>query len=138
MSAFMDAFIPSFGVGTTFGLAELYKVDADDGERHFVYAFDTNLDGTSGDPQIPQVEGIWIFKTVGGGLAKIYAMEGVYTTDVRNVGNVPAGPRQDLVDYITSVENVVYGRDNTYPLAFMSFTSKTNDRLRRRQGFTNV
>jgi len=127
-----DAFADSFSGVTVPGFAEIYAVDPDTGIRTFIFAVSVTGIGTSGDEQVPLVEGIWFFKTTAGKPLKVYAMEGTYGADVRNIGSVPADGRQAMVDYITSNDNIFYGRTDAWPLVFLSFTSKENDVLRRR------
>jgi len=139
LTAFIAAFAPSFNTATKFGLADIYAVDPVTGIRTFIYTADMALAGLdSVNPNINSGEGVWVFKSSVGRPIKIYAMEGTYEPNARNVGVVPAGPRQDLIDYVLSADNIVYGRENAYPLAFQTFTSKINDVLRRRQGFSDV
>ena len=129
------ALAPSFATTTDFAFADIYDVDATTGVRTFIYSFFLGAAGESTDPNVALVEGIFVFKTSVGKPLKVYVMEGVYNPDERSIGEVPADGRQDLVDYITSGDNIFYGRTDAWPLVFMSFTSKVNDALRRREGF---
>lgn len=122
----------------SFGSAEVYAVDPDTGVRTFIYAENANELGSNVGTTVPFVESVFVFKTVGGHPAKIYLMEAVYDADARNVGTVPADARQDILDYVLSADNWVCGHDATFPLVFKSFTSKVNDVLRKRGGFTDV
>ena len=128
----------SFAPDTTFGLAVFYSVDEISGIRSYVKAFDIDLPGTSTDPQVPLVRGAFQFVAGNGFPVKIVLMEGVYEANARNVGSPPAGPRADFVDYAKSGLSIIYGRRNEYIDAFVSFTSKTDDRLRRLGGFRDV
>lgn len=134
---YFAAIADNFAATTSFGLAEVYAVDADTGVRTFIFATDINSVGGSADPQVPLVEGVYVFKCTSGKPLKIYVMEGVFAANARNIGVPPVGPRADFVDYILSADNFVMGRSNAYPLAFVSFTSKVNDRLRVQSGFNN-
>jgi hypothetical protein len=125
------AFSPSFSGATIPGFAECYTVDPDTGIRTFIFIVNLTGTGTSEDLRVPLVQGVWTFKCSSGKPLRIYAMEGTYNADVRNVGSVPADGRQDMVNYILSADNVVYGRTNAWPIALLSFTSKENDVLRR-------
>jgi len=133
-----NALVTQFPATVKFGLADIYKVDATTGERTFIYTHNVDLIGTSTDPVVPNTQAVWWFKTTNGGKLKVTTMESVYFADTRNVGSVPADARQDIIDFITGPDNIHYGRKNAYPLAFMSFVSKINDVLRKRQGFTDV
>lgn len=128
---FIGAYNESFDDVTKFGFAEAYSVDPVTGIRTFIWAEYLDGSGTALTARVPLVQAVWVFKTTAGKMLKIYAMEGVYTADVRNIGILPADGRKVLSDYILSTENVVYGREDAWPLAFVSFTSKENDVLRR-------
>lgn len=123
---------------TTIGFADIYAVNAETGERTFIYTVNIAGTGNSATAAVGQVEAVWVYKTTVGNPLKVYVMEGVYSPDVRNVGVVPADGRQDMNDYILGDTNIFYGRENAWPLAFMTFTTKVNDVLRRRQGFTDI
>lgn len=125
-------FKPSFDAATVPGFAEIYAVDPDTGIRTYIYAVIVTGEGSGITANTPLVEGVWVFKTTAGRPLKVYAMEGTYAADVRNIGDVPDDGRQDMVDYILSDDNIFYGRTDAWPLVFMSFTSKENDVLRRR------
>lgn len=139
LSALVAALMPSFNEATKFGLADIYAVEPTTGIRTFIYTADVaEIGSDTVNPNINSSEGVFVFKSTVGKPIKIYVMEGTYEPNARNVGVVPAGSRQTLIDYILSGENIVYGQTNAYPLAFQTFTSKINDVLRRRQGFTDV
>jgi hypothetical protein len=135
---FVSELLPSFSPDTSFGLAVFYSVDEISGVRQYIKAFDLNTDGSSMDPQVPLVRGAFQFVAANGFPVKIIVMEGVYEANARNVGAPPAGPRADFVDYATSGLSIIYGRRNEYIDAFVSFTSKTDDRLRKLGGFRDV
>lgn len=128
----------SFDANTDFGFADIYAVDPTTGVRTFIYTTNIAEVGDAVTPNVALVEGVFVFKTTAGKPLKIYTMEGVYSADARTIGVVPADGRQTMVNYILSGLNIVYGRENAWPLAFMSFTSKVNDVLRRRDGFGGV
>lgn len=131
MTTWLTAFQDCFNADTVFGFAEAYAVDPDTGARSFLWSDNVNMVGSSADPQVPLVEGVFVFKTTAGKPLKIYTMEGVFARDVRNIGTVPADGRQAVVTYITSGDNIFYGRTDAWPLSFMTFTSKENDVMRR-------
>jgi len=135
----VGALAPSFNTATKFGLADIYAVDPVTGIRTFIYTTDVGSAGTDAvNANVNSSEGVFVFKSTVGRPVKLYIMEGTYEPNARNVGIVPAGPRQDLIDYVLSGDNIIYGRQDAYPLAFQTFTSKINDVLRRRQGFLDV
>lgn len=136
MEAAINAYIvgawqPQFATTVDVGFAECYSVDPVTGIRTFVWTMNLSTSGTSASATVPLVEGVFVFKTTAGKPLKVYVMEAVYAADVRNIGVVPADGRDDMVDYILSDQNIFYGRTDAWPLAFMSFTSKENDVLRK-------
>lgn len=133
VNAWITAQQDCFSTVTNFGFADCYAVDATTGIQTFIFTMNIGLLGTSASPQIAKSEGVYVFKTNNGKPLKIYQMEATWTTDIRNLGVVPADGRQDVIDYILSTSNILYGLKNAFPLAFISFTSKENDVLRRAQ-----
>jgi len=127
-----------FDSTTNFGAGDIYSVDPVTGVRTFIYTATFPEVGTNVAANVPFSEGVWVFKSSVGKPIKVYTMESVYAAGSRNVGTVPADGRQIMVDYILSGENIFYGRQDAYPLAFQTFTSKINDVLRRNGGFADV
>lgn len=127
-----------FASGTNFGIADIYAVDSVTGIRQFIYTMTIDEIGTNVAAQVPFSEGVFVFKSSVGKPIKVYVMEAVYGPGSRNVGSVPGDARQIMVTYITGPTNIFYGRTNAYPLAFATFTSKTNDVLRRNGGFSDT
>lgn len=127
-----------FASTTNFGIADIYAVNATTGVRQFIYTMTLDEIGTNVAVNVPFSEGVFVFKSSVGKPIKVYVMEAVYGPGSRNVGSVPADARQIMVDYITGPTNIFYGRTNAYPLAFATFTSKTNDVLRRNGGFSDT
>lgn len=132
------AFKLLFPSNTRFGAADIYKVNPTTGIRTFVYTHTVAMVGTNVNTRVANQEAVWTFKTTAGKPLKVYAMESVFDVNERNVGSVPADSRQAVLDYILSADNIFFGRTDAWPLAFMTFTSKTNDVLRRNGGFTDV
>lgn len=139
LGALVGAISGAFNTDTKFGLADIYQVNPSTGIRTFIFTHNVNAVGTDdANENVSASEGVFVFKSSVGRPIKVYIMEGTYAPDARNVGVVPAGSRQDIIDYVLSGDNIIYGRENAYPLAFQTFTSKINDTIRRRQGFSDV
>lgn len=133
-----QALVPQLATGTRVGAADIYKVDPVTGVRTFVYTTNVNDEGENTEPVSAFTESVWMFKSTVGKPIKVYVMEAVWLPDSRNVGSVPADERQDMLDYILSDACMFYGRTDAWPLSFSTFTSKTNDVLRRNGGFSDV
>lgn len=128
----------NLAVGVRIGSADIYSVNPVTGVRTFIWTRQLAEEGDNVNATVPFTESVWVFKSAIGKPIKVYLMESVYDADQRNVGSVPADARQDVIDYVLSPTNIFYGRTNAYPIAFMTFTSKINDVLRRNGGFTDV
>lgn len=132
------AFAKQFPVSVSIGAADIYSVNPTTGVRQFIYTAQAGVACDNAAAVVPFSQAVWVFKSTVGKPIKVYLMESVYAPGSRNVGVVPDDGRQDMVDYITSPENIFYGVTDAYPLAFATFTSKINDVLRRNGGFTDV
>lgn len=133
-----NVFANQFDSTTNFGFADIYAVDPTTGVRTFIYTTSIEEVGDSTGTNVALVEGVYVYKTTAGKPLKVYVMEGVYAANVRNIGSVPADGRQVMNTYILGPTNIFYGRQDAWPLAFQTFTSKVNDVLRRRSGFVDV
>lgn len=127
-----------FNETTKFGLADIYKVDPTTGIRTFIYTTGLGRLGEAVPVNVANAQAVWVFKSTVGKPVKVTLMESIWTIGSRNVGTVPADARQDMINYIVSPDNIFYGRTNAYPLAFSTFTTKENDVLRERNGFSDV
>jgi len=127
-----------FDSTTNFGFADIYAVDDETGIRTFIYTTNLGEVGDNVGTNVALVEGVWVYKTTAGKPLKVYVMEAVYAANVRNIGTVPADARATMNTYILGSTNIFYGRQDAWPLAFMTFTTKVNDVLRRRSGFVDV
>ena len=128
-----NVYAKSFSSDTVFGFADIYAVDPITGIRSFIFSTSISEVGDSVSVRVAKVEGIFLYKTTLGRFLKVYVMEGVYTADLRDIGSVPADGRLDMNNYILGATNIFYGRQDSFPQTFISFTSKVNDVLRRAQ-----
>lgn len=135
LSAYLSLLVGCFHTSTIFGLAEVYSVTADTGERQFLYAFDTDTAGiVTGTTRKELQVAILSMKTELGHPLKIYMQESIYTPNVRyNSGALPEEV-QAVADYISGEDSWISGWDNSYAFAAKSFTTKTFDPTRRQAG----
>jgi hypothetical protein len=134
-AGFLTEFRPFFGSATNFGLVEVHAVDATTGEDTFIWGYNANVTGTGTGTNTPLSQLVQTFKLIGGGVYKLFAMEGLITVNNKTFppyGGVP----ESMSDFITGAGSPVYGRDNTYPFAPISMTTKTNDALRKQHGLS--
>lgn len=130
LGAYIDAVKAVFADDTIFGLCEIYAVDADDNERHFMYAFDLAEVGTGvGEIQLYKMLTM-TWKTKVGGLLKLTFME----HRLANVSKTRS-PYEALSDYalintyMLSDDCIVIGRDNNYAFAPISASNRYSDAL---------
>lgn len=137
LQEYLDVYGTLFNDDSLFGLAEAYTVDPDTEERTFIYGWDMDFLGLSTQPNVPLGMATMTFKTIGGGLLKIVAMEGAATVNTKEYSPFPGGSNlTDIADYVTSGDSIVIGRDDDYAFAPISFTVKTSDALRKRVGLS--
>jgi hypothetical protein len=133
--AFLDVFRPHFNTARLFGLVEFYAVDPDTEERTFLYGYNSGTTGTSSDPDIALAMATLTLKTTAGGVLRITAMESISAVNLKIFPPfTDSGYIDDLADYLTGDDGIAVGRDNTYPFAPISFTTKTSDALRKQAG----
>ena len=90
--------------------------------------------GTATTVNTPFMQTTFSFRTGAGGRFKIVLVEASDLTDIKhaysNFG--PGSASRALVDFILSDANFIQGRDGSYPIAFLSYETKTNNYLRRK------
>jgi len=134
-AALLSVYLDMFDGDTLFGLVEVYAVDADTEERTFIYGWDANTLGTNANPSRALSMDTLTFKTIGGGVLRVTAMEGIYNANTKlRPPFVDGEPVDALADYVISDDSILIGRDNTYAFAPISLTVKTSDALRKRMG----
>lgn len=113
--------------GNSIDRAELWEYTPDSFDASFVSTYDIALAGTSVSSTSPSSQGIFTFRSQNGGIMKISLMETV----------IPAGPtdfpplldaaRQDLANFVISLNNGFLARDDGWPFALMAFHPGQNE-----------
>lgn len=135
VSNFLAVWQPFFENTTIFGLTEVYAVDPDTEERSFIYGFDAGGIGVSGGGNVPLSMAVFTLKTSKGGVLKLYAMEGVLVPNNKLLPPyTPSGNEDDLFSFLCGASGWVVGRDDAYPFAPISITTKYSDALRESAG----
>jgi hypothetical protein len=78
-------------------------------------------------------QGTWSYRTQGGGNGKVVLFNSIIP--LNSVARPPTyggAAALALASYIISATSMIYGRDNTYPVAVPKVLGKTNDALRKR------
>lgn len=137
ISDWLDVFRAAFNTATLFGLVEIYAVNPTTEERTFIYGFDASRAGSSGDPSVQYSMGTMTFKTIGGGLLKIVAMEPVLGVNTKLYPPFfLGGILDDIQAFVVDGDSFIIGRDDDYSFAPISWTTKTSDALRKRVGLS--
>jgi len=134
-STAIDAFVtllrPLFANTTEIIKADawFYPVNAPD--PIWVYSHPIGLLGTGVTANLLAGQMVISFRTILGGIMKLYLMEGSYTTNARNSYPFGAGNLTNLTNYMIGVTSWIYGRDNGALIVPMWATTKANDALRK-------
>lgn len=135
MSTAVDAFITliktMFNAATEFVKAEAWFYPTGAGDPIWVYTHALGVAGTAGTPNTNMAQGVITFRTLIGGVFKLYLMEGAFTVNSRNSWPFGAGNPTNVANYLIGSTSWVYGRDNGSLVVPMWFTTKTNDKLRK-------
>lgn len=95
----------------------------------------TPTDPTGGGAStVSYSETVMTFRTLGGGILRIYQMETVGAVNSVSLpptygGSVAA---QGILAFLLSDDNFIVGRDGTFPVAGIRLTTKTSDALRKK------
>lgn len=133
MEAYAGVLRLAFNAAATIDSWEFWSKPTDEDDPIFIFGAPIGLDGTAAGGTVEYSQAIWSFRTFGGHIAKFYAMETAYNPNARvtidPLANTPIG---EVGEYLLSDECVFVGRDNTFMLFPLWFTTKTNDALRKR------
>lgn len=132
---FLSHWLKAFDADTLFGLAEAYAVDPETGEGTFIFGWDVADNGAAAGSSVTLAQATFTYKTIGGGLVKLVAMEGIFGVNQKLVAPFAVDSvAAELAAYMSSGDAIIIGRDNTYAFAPISLTVKTSDALRKRVG----
>lgn len=127
---------PVFSTTVTFNGWEVYSKPTPESDPLLLWGDDfiTNNVGTNAGTTRAAAQWCATFRTIGGGLLKIYLMETVYDPNTRvSVRAGLAAPEGPIYTYVLGNSCCIVGRDGTFP-AFGRFrTTKTNDALRKKR-----
>jgi hypothetical protein len=135
MAEFLDSWLNVFKTifqdTTTFARAQFWSQPTNTDEPQFIYDLDISATaGTATDPnQIYSMQTI-TYRTYGGHLLKIAAMEGIIPVNQKDFYPWTGGTPQDQMNtYLQSDDCCIVARDGTYPYFPIAITSKTSDAL---------
>jgi len=109
--------------------AELWKYTPGTFDSSFVSAYDIGVAGTDTGSVNPASQGILTFRTIGGGILRLDFLEinlQPATTDAPPFVNATVTA---IAAFVVSVNNWLYARDNTYPIAARAWFAGVNEAL---------
>lgn len=122
---------PLFANTTEFTKAEAWFYPTGANDPIWVYTHAIGLTGTNAGANVASSQIVISFRSLVGGIAKLYLMEGVFTPNVRNSYPFGAGPTTNLTNYMIGATSWWYARDNGALIVPLWSSSKTNDKLRK-------
>lgn len=122
---------PLFQNTTEFTKAEAWFYPTGAADPIWVWTYAIGLLGSNVGTNVVSSQMVVSFRSLVGGLAKIYLMEGVFTPNVRNSYPFGAGNLTNLTNYMIGGTSFWYARDNGALIVPIWSSSKTNDKLRK-------
>jgi len=135
MDEFITTIAPLWGPSTHFGLVEAHTVDPTTGEDTFIWGYNQGTVGTGTGANTELAQQVLTYKSVGGSVYKLYAMEAL-TTENTKVFPPYGGVPDTISDYLIGASSPVYARGNFFLFSPISMTTKTNDALRKQHGLS--
>jgi len=113
--------------------ADLYTYEAVDAPAEFLASHTIGQSGTSVSAAKPWVQVVFPFKAVGGNSLRLTYVEGVMDPDDRQTFASSAfAPACAVMEFILGTDDWIITRGGTFPSTSLGFTSKINDKLRKR------
>jgi len=113
-------------------VAHLWSFDSEDGDPIFREEYNIAVAGTSAGAAIPYGQAVMTMRTTLGGLMRIYLMESNNAVNLKLYAPFAAGLVKNMTDYAKGDGSFLVGRDGAFLSSVVSFTSKTNDALRKK------
>lgn len=113
--------------------ADLYSYEATDAPAEFIASHTIGLSGTSAAAAKPWTQVVFPFKSIGGNALRLTLMEGIMDPDDRQTFASSTFPAAcALMEFVLSVDDWIITRGGTFPSTPLGFTTKINDKLRKR------
>lgn len=130
-TAFITAIKTQLHTTGNFDYVELWTMASPSADAVFREAVNLNIAGTSATTTLQWGQAVYVFRTVAGGLYRLYLME---PGDTNNIyGHAPwAGGNAALETALTGINSYVAARDGSYLASLASKVTKTNDALRKK------
>jgi hypothetical protein len=123
---------PFLGPTDEIQVAHLWTMASEDAEPVFQEEHNIAVAGTAGGAGVAYGQVVFTMRTTLGGLARVYIMEGVNAVNAKLYPPFGAGPVKSISDFIKGDTSFFVGRDGAFLSSVVSYTSKTNDALRKK------
>lgn len=126
---FLELLAPIYSDASSFGTVELWEYEEDSFDALFRTAYSPTAQPTNANPVIPASQAYFTFRSAGGGVMKVCLMG--TAIDEGPSARYPFGEAiiDDVFEYFISLTHPFIARDNTRPLAALSFLPGKNERL---------
>jgi hypothetical protein len=124
---------PFFHTSIDFIAAEAWFTPTLSSDPIWVYTHAIGLAGLSATAVTFMSQTVLSFRTLLGGIAKIYFMEASVSINTRASFPFGAGPTTNLANYATGGTSIWRGRDDSVLVVPMWQTTKTNDAIRKKR-----
>jgi hypothetical protein len=122
-----------FDNASSFAYAELFTYEATNSPAEFLAAHTIDLPGTGGSTPKEFVQAVFPFKGLGGLSLRLTLLEGIIASDQHVPASSTGSAAADaVIDFILGDDDWIITRGGAFPSVSLGFTSKVNDKLRKR------
>lgn len=132
IDSWMTVIRPIFNADTSFISAEYWNIAEVGDPPVFEFTTAIGLNGTAVQPNLGLTQAVISLRPAGGGILKLYFMEGVMTPDIADAYPFTNAAFQDIAEFLVGDTNWITARGGSFPLAPLRMTSKVNDALRKK------
>lgn len=122
-----------FDSSSTIDSADLFTYEATDSPAEFIASHPLSIAGSNVAAAQPWTQLVMPFKGIGGSFIRLTAIEAVVPADSKETfAGIAVAYLCDLLEYVLGDDDFIITRGGTFPLVSLGYTSKINDKLRRR------
>lgn len=125
---------PIFGADVDISSAEFWSKPEPEDDPFWVFTHDVGEVGTAGSASAPFLQSTMTLRTASGHHYKnvLVAISSVFPNDLRTFWPFSAGVFKNLADYLIGDDSWIVGRDGANLVVPTTFTTKTNDAVRKK------
>lgn len=131
MEDYSNLLKPIFTAEFTINTAEFWSQPTPSDDPVWIYTHSLGDAGTNPADLTPASEAVMTARTDNGGLIRLYYLEVPIPVNLAYFSTFPSD-YADIADFFLSSDSWLRGRDNGFPLTFISLKTKTNDVLLRK------